>query len=51
VRLLEISEANAEVSNAAECVAEYLPPLLASHGRLLNPETRASLEATLARYD
>lgn len=50
VRLLEVSDANEEVCNAAECVVEHIPKLLASHGRLLRPDIRASLEGTLARY-
>ena len=50
VDLLNVSQANNQVSNAGLCATQYLPPLMASHGRFLHPHIRAELEQTLARY-
>ena len=50
VRLLVASERNSQVCNAGLCATKYLPPLLQSHGALLDPAVRKRLEQTLARY-
>ncbi|MDR6624857.1 hypothetical protein J2728_001152 [Caulobacter segnis] len=48
--LLKASTVNGEVMHASLCATKYLPPLLASHGHLLDDETRAELGEVLARY-
>jgi hypothetical protein len=50
VRLLQKAAANAQISNAGLCAQKYLPPLMKSHGALLDKNTRQNLEETLARY-
>lgn len=49
-RLLEVTAANDQVHHASLCASQYIPPLLASHGNLLTPETLAFLSSTCARY-
>ena len=49
-RLLEVAAANDQVHHASLCASQYIPPLLASHGHLLAPETLAFLTNTCARY-
>ncbi len=50
VRLLNAAAENSEVHDASLCVQKYLPPLLESHGHLLDRETLAFLTERLARY-
>jgi TIR domain len=50
VELLNVAQRNNQVANAGRCAVHYLPPLLASHGHLLDREVRAQLRETLARY-
>lgn len=50
VRLLNAAAENSEVHDANLCVQKYLPPLLQSHGHLLDAETLAFLTKRLARY-
>lgn len=49
--LLRVSTENDQVCNAGDCATKYLPPLLATHGKFLDQETRTELEETLARYN
>lgn len=49
-RLLNRAADNGQVHHASLCAREYLPPLLKSHGRLLNPETRSFLKKVCAEY-
>lgn len=48
--LLEQSAANKQVAHANLCAREYIPPLLKSHGHLLDEKTRSYLEETCAMY-
>jgi TIR domain len=48
--LLKVSTTNNQVCNAGLCVNTYLPPLLKSHGHLMDKAQRKELEETLARY-
>ncbi|WP_271528809.1 toll/interleukin-1 receptor domain-containing protein [Bradyrhizobium sp. CCBAU 25338] len=50
VELLNISHRNDQVQHASLCAREYLPPLLRTHGHLLDPATREGLAAVLAQY-
>jgi TIR domain len=50
IELLNVAQRNNQVCNAGRCAVHYLPPLMASHGHLLDPQVRASLKETLARY-
>jgi TIR domain len=50
VELLNISQRNGQVCHASQCAREFLPPLLRSHGHLLQAENRAELEQVLAQY-
>jgi hypothetical protein len=50
VELLTVSFRNSQVYDAAKCAKIYLPPLLKSHGHLLDREVRAVLREALARY-
>ena len=50
VELLTGSFRNSQVYDAAKCAKIYLPPLLKSHGHLLDREVRAVLREALARY-
>jgi hypothetical protein len=49
-RLLEVSARNGQVHHAAGCARIYLPPLLESHGQLLDEKTRSSLKEVCAQY-
>lgn len=49
-RLLEVAANNDQVHHASLCASKYIPPLLASHGHLLAPETQAFLTKTCALY-
>lgn len=51
VRLLTVSTENNQVCHAGLCVKEYLPPLMKSHGRFMNPRVRKRLKDTLAIYN
>jgi hypothetical protein len=50
VRLLESARKNGQVYDAALCARDYLPPLIKSHGHLLDTKTREFLEAACVRY-
>lgn len=50
IELLSIAHGNDQIANAGRCATQHLPPLMASHGHFLNPQTRAELQQTLARY-
>jgi len=50
VELLRVSTKNDQVCNAGLCAQVYLPPLLASHGHLLDAATKKQLSDTLDRY-
>jgi hypothetical protein len=50
VNILAAAADNSQISNAALCAREYLPPLFASHGHLLSTEVRTELGSTLRRY-
>lgn len=48
--LLERSAENNQVHHASLCATSYIPPLLASHGHLLMPDTLAFLKQVCAQY-
>jgi hypothetical protein len=48
--LLERSAANEQVQHAGRCAKEFLPPLLRSHGNLLEPSIYEELRGTCERY-
>jgi hypothetical protein len=48
--LLKVSAENGEVCNATLCAREHLPPLLKTHGQLMEPQLRTELSRTLDRY-
>jgi hypothetical protein len=48
--LLRVSAKNDQVCNAALCAQTYLPPLLVSHGHLLDAAAKKELIDTFARY-
>jgi hypothetical protein len=48
--LLQISLANGQVLHASQVAREFLPPIMKSHGHLLDPETREEIECVLAQY-
>jgi hypothetical protein len=50
VELLNISQRNSQIADAGRCATQHLPPLMATHGHLLDPATRAALQETLSRY-
>jgi hypothetical protein len=50
VELLNVAQRNDQIANAGRCAVHLLPPLMASHGHLLDPQVRAALQETLARY-
>lgn len=50
VNLLKASERNGQICHAALCARNYLPPLMRSHGHLLDEKTKQNLEAVLAQY-
>jgi hypothetical protein len=51
LRILEISADNGQVCHASLCAKRYLPPLMKSHGRLLDDKRRAKLIEVLAQYN
>lgn len=50
VELLNVSQRNGQVEHASLCAREYLPPLLRTHGHLLDPQVRDALAEVLAQY-
>jgi hypothetical protein len=48
--LLQRAADNDQVHHASLCASEYLPRLLKSHGRLLEPKARSSLLEICSRY-
>jgi hypothetical protein len=50
VELLNVSQRNDQIADAGRCATQHLPPLMASHGHLLEPQIRTALQQTLARY-
>ena len=50
VQLLNVAQSNDQIANAGRCAVHLLPPLMTSHGHLLDPIVRATLQETLARY-
>ena len=48
--LLEKSAANDQVHHASQCAARYIPPILKSHGHLLDENTRQFLEEVCEQY-
>lgn len=50
IQLLNLSAKNSQVYDAGLCIQKYLPPLVKSHGQMLNAEVRKKLEDTIARY-
>jgi len=48
--ILQAACYNGQIAHAALCAREYLPPLLASHGHLLDEANRAHLEGVFAQY-
>jgi hypothetical protein len=50
VELLGVSHRNNQVHHASLCAREYLPPLMKSHGHLLQDNVRTELENILAEY-
>lgn len=51
VRLLRVSAENDQVHHAGLCAKNYLPPLMKSHGHLLDDETRDKLAGVLKVYE
>lgn len=49
-KLLQISRANGQVLHASQVAREFLPPLMESHGHLLDRTTRKEIKVVLARY-
>jgi len=49
--LLTVSTKNDQICNAGKCAQTHLPPLLESHGYLLDAATKKELTDTLARYN
>ena len=50
VNLLTVSERNGQICHASLCAREYLPPLMRSHGHLLQGDVRDRLNQVLAQY-
>ena len=48
--LLEKVASNSQVHHAGQCANDYIPPLLESHGHLLDNKTREFLEDVCAQY-
>lgn len=48
--LLETAASNNQVHHAGACAHDYIPPLLESHGHLLNQEDLEFLQNVCARY-
>ena len=51
VQLLEASAKNGQICHASRCATIYLPPLFASHGKLMNKDLHAELGAVLKQYE
>lgn len=51
VRLLEVSAKNDQVHHAGLCARDYLPPIMKTHGHLLDPQVREKLGDVLKRYE
>ena len=51
VELLNASTANNQVCNAGLCATKYLPPIFATHGKLMDEKTRKELGDVLKRYE
>ncbi len=49
-KLLEYCASNDQIHHAWSCAQEYIPPLLKSHGYLLDTETRELLGKTCKQY-
>jgi len=50
VNLLNIAAKNGQVLHASLCASKYLPPLVKSHGHLLDQETRTYIDRVLNQY-
>lgn len=50
VELLNVSTKNKQVCHAVLCATEYLPPLVASHGKFMDAGMHRELEGVLAQY-
>jgi hypothetical protein len=50
LKILEVSADNGQVCHASRCAKHYLPPLLKSHGHLLDEKRREKLTEVLAQY-
>jgi len=48
--LLETCRASGQIHHASRCASDYIPPLLAKHGHLLDTETREFLENVCQQY-
>lgn len=51
VNLLNAATDNNQVCNASLCATKYLPPLVQSHGKLMDHDKLKKLEEVLARYN
>ena len=49
-KLLKISAANGQVLHASQVAHEFLPPVMKSHGHLLDSDTREEIEKVLEQY-
>jgi hypothetical protein len=50
LRILEVSADNGQVCHASLCAKRYLPPLVKSHGHLLDEERRSKLVQIVEQY-
>lgn len=50
LKLLKVSRANSQVLHASQVAHEFLPPLIKSHGHLLDAEDLAELEKVVEQY-
>jgi hypothetical protein len=50
VDLLNAAADNGQVCHASLCATKYLPPLVKSHGKLMDPDKLKKLEGALAQY-
>ena len=50
VRLLNVSASNGQVLHASKVAREFLPPIMARHGHLLDADVREKIEGVLERY-
>lgn len=51
VRLLKLSNENKQICHASLCATKYLPPLFASHGKLMDQAEKDELAGVLSQYD